>query len=59
MHHEASDLEAAICEVLDEGYCTPDLARSGKRVVNTSEMGELVEQRFAEMLDRRFAYHAV
>ena len=59
MHHEANDLEAAISQVLDEGYCTHDLARPGKHVVNTSEMGELVQQHFAEMLDRRFAYHAV
>lgn len=59
MRHEADDLEAAISQVLDEGYCTHDLARPGKHVVNTREMGELVQQRFAEMLDRRFAYHAV
>jgi len=59
MHHEAADLEAAICQVLDEGYVTADLARPGKHVVSTREMGELVEQRFASLLDRRFSYHAV
>ena len=59
MHHEAADLEAAIREVLDEGHCTADLAGPGKHMVSTSEMGELVEQRFVGMLDRRFSYHAV
>jgi 3-isopropylmalate dehydrogenase len=59
MHHEAADLEAAIRRVLADGYCTADMARPGKHVVSTREMGELVEQRFVEMLDRRFSYHAV
>jgi 3-isopropylmalate dehydrogenase len=59
MPYEAHDLEAAIRQVLDEGYCTPDLARAGKLVVSTRKMGELVEQRFTGILDRRFAYHAV
>ena len=59
MPDEAADLEAAIREVLDDGYCTADLARPGKQVVSTGEMGELVEQRFVGMLDRRYSYHAV
>jgi 3-isopropylmalate dehydrogenase len=59
MHHEAADLETAIRQVLDDGYCTADLARPGKHVLSTREMGELVEQRFVSMLDRRFSYHAV
>jgi 3-isopropylmalate dehydrogenase len=59
MSHEAADLEAAIRQVLDDGYCTADLARPGKHVLSTREMGELVEQRFVSMLDRRFSYHAV
>jgi hypothetical protein len=59
MHPEAADLEAAIREVLDEGYCTADLAAPGRQVVSTREMGDLVEQRFVGMLDRRFSYHAV
>jgi 3-isopropylmalate dehydrogenase len=59
MHHEAADLEAAIRQVLDEGNCTADLARPGKHVLSTSAMGELVEQRFVGMLDRRFSYHGV
>lgn len=59
MGHEANDLEASIRQALDEGYCTADLARPGKHVVSTREMGELVEQRFVARLDRRFSYHAV
>ena len=59
MQDEAADLEAAIHQVLDDGFCTADLARPGKQVVSTVEMGELVEQRFVGMLDRRYSYHAV
>ncbi len=59
MSHEAADLEQAIQQVLNDGHCTADLARKGKNVVSTSEMGQLVEHRFAAMLDRRFSYHAV
>jgi 3-isopropylmalate dehydrogenase len=59
LRHEADDLETAIRQTLDDGYCTPDLAGEGRHVVGTREMGELVEQRFVEMLDRRFSYHGV
>jgi 3-isopropylmalate dehydrogenase len=59
MGHEAADLEQAIQQVLNDGHCTADLARAGKHVVGTSEMGQLVEHRFVAMLDRRFSYHAV
>ena len=63
MPHEADDLEAAISDVLEQGYRTADLiSREGGRscyVVGTAEMGALVKQAFSAMLDRRFAYHAV
>src|ERR1041385_5964262 len=59
MHQEAADLEAAMHQVLNDGYVTADLARPGKQVVSTCEMGELVEQRFTTLLDRSFSYHAV
>lgn len=59
MDHAAADLEAAIRQVLDDGHCTADIAGPGKHVVSTSEMGDLVEQSFVGMLDRRFSYHAV
>jgi 3-isopropylmalate dehydrogenase len=60
MENEAADLETAIRQVLDAGYRTPDIARGeNPHVVNTMEMGTLVERAFVGMLDRRFAYHAV
>lgn len=60
MHHEAADLESAIHQVLNAGHRTADLATNGaKHITSTREMGELVEQAFAGMLDRRFSYHAV
>jgi 3-isopropylmalate dehydrogenase len=60
MESEATDLETAIHQVLDASYRTPDIARGAKGlVVNTREMGTLVERAFVGVLDRRFAYHAV
>lgn len=59
MHHEAADLELAIQQVLNAGHRTADLARAGQGTVSTEEMGQLVEEAFVGMLDRRFAYHAV
>jgi 3-isopropylmalate dehydrogenase len=60
MREEASDLEAAIRRVLDAGYRTTDSAWPGdSHIVGTTEMGLLVEQAFMEILDRRFAFHAV
>lgn len=60
MHHEASDLETAIQQVLNAGHRTADIAAEGaKHVTSTREMGELVEHAFVAMLDRRFSYHAV
>jgi len=60
MQRYADDLETAIQDVLNAGHRTADLAEPGaKHTVSTSEMGKLVEQAFAAMLERRFAYHAV
>lgn len=60
MQHEAADLEAAIQNVLDAGHRTADIAAEGTdHIAGTQEMGELVEQAFVAMLDRRFSYHAV
>ncbi|HLJ85766.1 MAG TPA: 3-isopropylmalate dehydrogenase [Candidatus Angelobacter sp.] len=59
MHHEAGDLEAAIQQVLNDGHRTADLRHGNGPTVSTKEMGELVEQAFVALLDRRFAYHAV
>ncbi len=54
---EAAAVEAAIHEVLEWGYRTPDLGAG--EPVNTQEMGTLVEQALADILDRRHSYHAV
>jgi 3-isopropylmalate dehydrogenase len=60
MAQEATDMEAAIHEVLDDGYRTADLAQPGAvNIVSTTKMGELVEQAFVATMDRRFSYHAV
>src|SRR5215471_13412374 len=60
MPHEAADLETAIQQVLNAGHRTADIAGDGaKHVASTRGMGELVEQSFVAMLERRFSYHAV
>jgi len=60
LDEEAGVLEAAISSVLDEGYRTPDLhGGQSKYVANTSEMGGLVVEAIAEVVDMRHAYHAV
>jgi len=60
LEQEARDIEMAIRAVLDDGYKTADLqnGRPG-RPVSTSEIGKLVEQRVATLVDHRHAYHAV
>jgi len=59
LEQDARDIEQAIVKVIDSGYRTKDLAREGKFEVSTSEMGKLVEQALAEVVDNRKAYHAV
>ncbi len=64
MAREADELESAIEEVLEAGYRTadlvgPDFVGANRNIIATSAMGELVEQAFVAMLDRRFSYHAV
>ena len=60
LEQEASEVETAIRAVLDTGYRTPDLDRgTGKRVVQTSEMGSLVVEAFSDIVNERHAYHAV
>ncbi|HLH09994.1 MAG TPA: 3-isopropylmalate dehydrogenase [Terriglobales bacterium] len=59
LEQDARDIEQAIVKVIDSGYRTKDLARPGKYEVTTSEMGKLVEQALAEVVDNRKAYHAV
>jgi len=60
LEQEASEVETAIKLVLDAGYRTPDLDRgTGKRVVQTTEMGSLVVKAFSDIANERHAYHAV
>ena len=61
LEQEAQDIEAAIRVVLDAGYRTPDLHRGSrsKYVAKTSEMASFVIDALAEVVDLRYAYHAV
>jgi 3-isopropylmalate dehydrogenase len=58
LEQEAKEVEAAIRAVLDAGYRTPDLDRgTGKRVVQTAEMGSLVIEAFSDMASEQHAYY--
>src|SRR5438094_398219 len=60
LDNQAAEIEAAIQEVLDAGYRTPDIARgTDGQLVSTAEMGRLVTDAVAEIADMRHAYHAV
>ena len=60
LQQEADDVEAAISQVLEQGYRTADLHRgAGAQLVSTTEMGERVEAAVAEKINRRHSYHAV
>ncbi len=60
LEQEARDVEAAIRDVLDAGYRTPDLSHeAGKHSSGSSEIGSLVLEAIAEIVDARHAYHAV
>src|SRR4030095_11757844 len=60
LEQDACDIELAIENVLEAGYRTPDIASgTGGYVANTGEIGELVCEALAEIVDMRHAYHAV
>jgi 3-isopropylmalate dehydrogenase len=60
MEQEASDIEQAIQQVLEAGYRTPDIAGGTTgHIATTAEIGELVSEAVAEIVDMRHAYHAV
>jgi len=42
LESEAAAIEAAVSTVLEQGYRTVDIARTGERHIGTDEMGELV-----------------
>jgi len=45
LENEAQAIEQAVHQVMAEGYRTPDLMEAGKKLVNTSQMGDLVAAR--------------
>jgi 3-isopropylmalate dehydrogenase len=60
MEQEANDIEQAIQSVLEAGYRTPDIAGDTTgHIATTAEIGELVSEAVAEIVDMRHAYHAV
>jgi 3-isopropylmalate dehydrogenase len=60
LEQEATDIELAIEGVLEAGYRTPDIAGgSTGYMASTKEIGELVCEAVAEVVDMRHAYHAV
>jgi len=60
LDQEAKEVEVSIRAVLDAGYRTPDLDRgTGKRVVQTAEMGSLIVEAFSAIANERRAHHAV
>ncbi|PKM76243.1 MAG: 3-isopropylmalate dehydrogenase [Firmicutes bacterium HGW-Firmicutes-15] len=44
MEKEATVIEQAVHQVMEDGYRTPDLMEAGKNLVNTIQMGDLVKQ---------------
>ena len=60
LEREARDIEDAIQLVLESGYRTPDIMGKGMgQLATTSEIGQLVSEAIAEVVDLRHAYHAV
>ena len=45
LSEEADAIENAVKAVLEEGYRTPDITTSGKRLITTSEAGTLIAER--------------
>ena len=60
LEQEARDVESAVRAVLDAGYRTRDMAGGARGcLAGTSEMGRLVAEAVAEVVDMQHAYHAV
>ena len=60
MEQEACDIEQAMQLVLEAGFRTPDIAGDASgSVASTEEIGQLVSEAVVEVLDMRYAYHAV
>jgi len=48
LEEEAQAIEAAVDQVLEEGYRTQDIAQEGTQVVGTAEMGDLIAERLTQ-----------
>jgi len=60
LEQAARDIEDAIQLVLKAGYRTQDIqSGEGCQIASTSEIGQLVSEAIAEVVDLRYAYHAV
>jgi len=60
LEQAASDIEDAIELVLKAGYRTPDIqSAEAHQIATTNEIGQLVCEAIAEVVDLRHAYHAV
>lgn len=60
LESEAQAIEAAVAEVLKAGHRTSDIARGGSAAnTTTTQMGQLVRDALAQMLDRNQSLHAV
>ncbi len=60
LEQDATDIEQAIQFVLEAGFRTPDIAGgTAGCVASTAEIGKLVSEAVAEVVDMRHAYHAV
>ena len=44
LESEARLIEAAVRQVMEDGYRTPDLMEEGKTLVDTAQMGDLVQE---------------
>ena len=57
---EATEIETAIEAVLESGYRTADIAREASdNVIGTTEMGQMVIEALAEVVNMQHSYHAV
>jgi 3-isopropylmalate dehydrogenase len=55
LQSESACVEAAVSRVLDNGYRTRDLVRSGEKSISTSEMGKLVAETVKETATQSLA----
>jgi 3-isopropylmalate dehydrogenase len=59
LHAEARYIEQALEQTLSAGFRTADIAEPGARVLGTSEMGSMIQNKVSDALHQHYAYHAV